>query len=520
MADEQKKNAARGEAGSAAPLLQPLEEHNIRLLNNVHPPDWMNPEPAPRYNLVVIGAGAGGLVSSIGAATLGGKVALVEQHLLGGDCLNVGCVPSKALIRSARAFADVRDAGEFGVRVDGRISVDFPAVMERMRRLRARISTNDGVERLRSAGVDVFLGQARFTGRDTVEVDGKTLRFSRAIIAAGGRPAAPEIPGLQEAGYLTNENVFWLTDLPRRLAVIGGGPIGCELAQAFARFGSEVHLLLGEYQILPREDRAAVELVERAMVRDGVHIERQCKILAVRKEGGEKVLSLDREGRQQELRIDEVLVSTGRRPNVEGLGLEVAGIKYDAKEGVTVDDRMRTSNPKVFAVGDICFRYKFTHASDATARIALQNALFLGRAKVSALTIPWCTYTDPEVAHVGIYERDAQEKGIDIETIEVQLSEVDRAILDGEEGGFLKVHLKKRTDKILGATLVARHAGEMISELTLAMVAGVGLNTIVKTIHPYPTQAEVIRKAGDAYYMSRFKPRVKTLLTKFLAWRR
>ncbi len=292
------------------------------------------------------------------------------------------------------------------------------------------------------------------------------------------------------------------------------------MAQAFARFGSQVHLLEEEHQILGREDRDAAELVTRALVHDGVQLACGCKILAVRQDGAQKIITFDRAGEKKELRVDQLLVGVGRSPNVEQLGLELAGVAYDTKNGVTVDDRLRTSNPNIYAVGDVCFRYKFTHVSDATARIAVQNALFFGRAKASALTIPWCTYTDPEVAHVGMYERDAKERGIKIQTIEVPLSDVDRALVDGEDGGFLKVHLKRGTDKILGATLVARHAGEMISEITLAMVAGVGLKTIAETIHPYPTQAEVIRKAADEYTLSRLTPLVKKLSTKLLDWRR
>jgi pyruvate/2-oxoglutarate dehydrogenase complex dihydrolipoamide dehydrogenase (E3) component len=455
------------------PEIHPLDEHNRTLLSHVHPPDWINPEPAPRYNLVVIGAGAGGLVSSIGTASLGGKVALIEKNLLGGDCLNVGCVPSKALLRCGRTIVDARNAAEFGVRGTEGACVDFAAVMERMRRLRAAISPNDSVDRLKSAGVDVFLGHGRFVGPDEVEVDGKRLRFSRAIIATGARAAALPIPGLEEAGYLTNETVFWLTELPRRLAVIGAGPIGCELSQAFARFGSEVHLLENMRQILGREDRDAAQLIEEALVGDGVHLRCGCNVVEARREGAEKVLVVEAEGVKQELQVDEILIGVGRKPNVEGLGLEAAGVAYDAKAGVTIDNRLRTSNRRIFAVGDVCFKYKFTHVSDAMARIAIKNALFFGRSRASALTIPWCTYTDPEIAHVGMYEQEATEKGIDVETITVPLSEVDRAILDGEEEGFLKVHHRK--GKILGATLVARHAGEMISEITLAMTSGAGL---------------------------------------------
>jgi pyruvate/2-oxoglutarate dehydrogenase complex dihydrolipoamide dehydrogenase (E3) component len=504
---------------SLMPALRPLDEHNRRLLSNAHPPDWVNPEPAGRYNLIVIGAGAGGLVSSIGAATLGAKVALIERNLLGGDCLNVGCVPSKALIRSARAYADVRDAGEFGIRVDGPFAADFPAVMERMRRLRADISPADGVGRLRAAGVDVFLGTGRFTGPETIEVAGKTLCFSRAIIATGGRPAIPAIPGLAEAEYLSNETVFGLTELPRRLAVLGAGPVGCELSQAFARFGAEVHLIQKGQQILPREDADAAEIVRKAMERDGVRMRCGSEVTGVRLGDGDKVLTIAREGAREELRVDAILVAAGRHPNVEGLGLEAADVRYEAKSGVTVDDRMRTSNRRVYGVGDVCFPYHFTHASDATARLAIRNALFFGRASAKSLVIPWCTYTDPEVAHVGLNEREAAAKGIAAEVIRLPLSEVDRAILDGEIQGFLTVLVRKRSDKVLGATLVAGHAGELISQITLAMTAGMGLKAIADTIYPYPTQAEVIRRAADAYMLGQLK-RWGGLLGKFLAYRR
>ena len=499
------------------PPLAPLDEHNRALLENVHPHDWINPDPAPRYNLVVIGAGAGGLVSSIGSASLGAKVALVERSLLGGDCLNVGCVPSKAIIRCARAYADVRDADQYGVKIAGSAEVDFAAVMERMRRLRAQISRNDSVQRLRNEGVDLFLGEARFAGPDSVEVDGRKLRFKKAVIASGARPSAPPIPGLAEAGYLTNENVFWLTELPKRLAVVGAGPIGCELAQAFARLGSKVYLFEALHGIMPNEDRDAAEVVWNSMARDGIELLCCGQHLAVSEDPAGKRLIVDCHGRHVDVVVDEILVGVGKKPNVEGLNLEAAGVGYDLEKGVLVNDRMQTSNRHIYAVGDVCYPHKFTHVSDALARIAVRNALFLGRAKASDLVIPWCTYTDPEVAHVGMYEKDAKEKGIEVTTYRVDLSDVDRAILDGEDRGFVKVIAKKGTDKILGATLVARHAGEMISDITLAMVAGVGLKTISRTIYPYPTQAEVIRKAGDAYFRSRLTRAVKALLGKLLA---
>jgi pyruvate/2-oxoglutarate dehydrogenase complex dihydrolipoamide dehydrogenase (E3) component len=501
------------------PQAHPFDQHNQALIANVHPTDWTNPEPTGRYNMVVIGGGTAGLVTAAGAAGLGAKVALIERALLGGDCLNVGCVPSKALIRCARAFAEVRDAGAFGVSVPQGAVVDFGSVMERMRKLRAGISPHDSAKRFSELGIDVFIGDARFTGRDTVEVDGTTLRFSRACIATGARAVPLPIPGLAEAGYLTNETLFSLTELPRRLAVIGAGPIGCEMAQSFARFGTEVTVVEAMHQLLGREDQDAAERIERALVRDGVRINCCAKITGVRKDDDATVLTLEGE-KGDELVVDAVLVSVGRAPNVEGLGLETAGVEFDTRQGVKVDDRLRTTNRKIFAAGDICSPYKFTHAADFMARIVIQNALFFGRSKASALTIPWCTFTDPEIAHVGMYEQHARDKGIAVETFTVEMSDVDRAVLDGEDEGFLKVLVKKGTDKILGATLVARHAGEMINEITLAMVAGKGLGTIARTIHPYPTQAEVIRKAGDAYNRTRLTPRVKSIFETVLRLRR
>jgi pyruvate/2-oxoglutarate dehydrogenase complex dihydrolipoamide dehydrogenase (E3) component len=498
----------------------PHDPYDQQLVSNVHPPDWFNPEPAPRYHLVVIGAGTAGLVTAAGAAGLGAKVALVERELMGGDCLNVGCVPSKALLRAARAFASVRDAGQYGVIVPPGARVDFPAVMERMRRLRAGLSPHDSAARFRGLGIDVFLGEGRFTGPDTLTVDGRTLRFRRAAICTGARANRPDIPGLSEAGFRTNENVFALTELPPRLAVIGAGPIGCELAQAFARFSARVSLLHNHAQILPKEDREGAELVEAALRRDGVDMVLNCTVTRVDKGDHEKVVRLQCGENTRDLAVDEILVGAGRVPNVEGLGLEAAGVTYDPKKGIIVDDRLRTTNPKIYAAGDVCSRFQFTHMADALARMVIQNALFLGRRKASALTIPWCTYTDPEIAHVGLYENEARERGMEVQTFVQQLRDVDRAVLDGETEGFVKVLVRKGRDRIVGATIVAAHAGEMISELTLAMVGKLGLATIADTIHPYPTQAEAIKKVGDAYNRTRLTPFVKALLDRWFAWTR
>jgi pyruvate/2-oxoglutarate dehydrogenase complex dihydrolipoamide dehydrogenase (E3) component len=388
-----------------------------------------------------------------------------------------------------------------------------------MRRLRAQISRTDSARRFRDLGVDVFLGDGRFSGPDTVEVDGKILRFKKAVIATGARAAAPPIPGLAEAGYLTNETVFNLTELPGRLAVIGAGPIGCELAQAFARFGSLVYLVEAQHGILPNEDRDAAEIVLRALVRDGVTLLCCGGDLKIAADAGGKRLTVDSHGRHYDIVVDEILVGVGRRPNVENLGLDGVGVAVE-NTGVTVNDRLQTTNPRIYAAGDVCSQYKFTHNSDFQARIVIQNALFLGRARASALTIPWCTYTDPEIAHVGMYEREAQAKGTSVRTFVQELSDVDRAVLDGETEGVVKVLVRAGTDTILGATVVARHAGEMLPELTLAMTHGLGLGKVATTVHTYPTQAEAIRKLGDAYNRTRLTPLLTKAFRKWLTWTR
>lgn len=502
------------------PALAPLDEHNKKLLHNLHPIEWKNPPAEGNYNMVVIGAGPAGLVTAAAAAGLGAKVALIERSLMGGDCMNVGCVPSKALIRCARAVADVTTAQQFGVHVSGEVKVDFPFIMERMRRLRAAMSEHDAVERFSKLGVDVFLGEAHFKDHRTITVQGQELTFSRALIATGARAFAPPIKGLEEIDYLTNETVFSLTELPKRLAVIGAGPIGCEMAQAFARFGASVTLIEADNQIMPREDSEAAAIVEEAMKADGVKIICGGKAAKISHDENEAIISLQCHGEEHELRADKILVGAGRAPNVESLKLENAGIKYDLKTGVEVNGYLQTTNPNVYAAGDVASKYKFTHTADAMARIVVRNALFFGRAKVDDLVIPWCTYTDPEVAHVGLYEAEAKQQGYDVNTITIPLSEVDRAILEGDTAGFLKVLTPSGSDKILGATLVARHAGEMISEITAIMVAKKGLSVLANTIHPYPTEAEVIKKAGDQYNRGKLTPKVQKLFSTILSWRR
>ncbi len=509
-------------------LMLPDDEHNRLLIGNVHPSNWVNPEPSGRYNIAVVGAGTAGLITAVIAASLGAKVALIEKHLMGGDCLNVGCVPSKGIIRAARAWADLRNAEEFGLHIPAGVKYDFGAVMARMRKLRARISHNDSVHRYTKLGVDVYIGSGRFTGADTIQIEGpagnRTLTFAKAAVCTGARASVPPTPGLKEAGYLTNETVFSLTELPLRLGVIGAGPIGCELAQSFTRFGSQVHLIETIHGIMPNEDRDAADIVEQQMVRDGVKLLCCGRDLKVQKTEAGKRLTVESHGQQYDVTVDEILVGVGRTPNSEGIGLETVGVEYD-KHGIKVNERLQTTNPKIFAAGDICSRYKFTHAADAMAQIVIQNALFphplgLGYASVESLIMPWCTYTEPEVAHVGLYEKDAKEKGIEVETYTFKLDEVDRAILDGQEEGFARVHVQKGTDKIVGATIVAAHAGDMIGEFSVAMKAGAGAKAIAGTIHPYPTQAEVNKKVVNLWRKAHFTPRTKNLLMKLFAWMR
>lgn len=497
--------------------IPPMDEYNQQLISYVHPPDWQNPSPKDKYDLVVIGAGTAGLVVAAGAAglDLGLKVALIERHLMGGDCLNFGCVPSKAVIRSAKVIGEILKAPDLGVNVDG-VTVDFPKVMARMRKLRAGISLHDSATRFRNLGVDVFLGEARFLQGDFIEVDGQKLAYKKAVIATGARAVTPKIQGIEEVGFFTNETIFSLTTLPPRLAVIGGGPIGCELAQTFHRLGSKVSLIHKYSHLLNKEDEEAAKIIEDNLIREKVNLILSAQPVRVENtEEGKKIYYRLDTGEDSVI-VDEILMGAGRAPNVEGLNLEAVGVEYDNRRGVVVNDFLQTTNPKIFAAGDICSKYKFTHTADAMARIVIKNTLFspfgLGKSKFSDLVIPWVTFTDPEIAHVGMSEQDLQQKGIEYNVIKVLFNGVDRAIVDGEEEGFVKIIHKKGSDKILGATIVAYHAGEMISEITSAMVNGVGLNGLSSVIHSYPTQADAIKKAADAYRRTLLTPTSKKIL--------
>ena len=496
-----------------------IDEANRRLIANVHPSNWRNPTPDGVYNLIVLGGGSAGMVAAIGAAGLGAKVALIERHLLGGDCLNVGCVPSKSVIRSSKLLGEIARAAELGVQVDD-VRVDFGEVMARMRRVRADLSEHDSVHRVKRLGIDMYLGDSKFTGPNTLEVEGQTLHFRKAVIATGSRPAAPPIPGLAETGFLTNEKVWDLTLLPPRLAVIGAGPIGAELSQAFHRFGSEVTIFDVVPRLLGREDEEAAILIRRVFEREGIGLALGAEISEIARVADGKRIAYHLNGESQNLVVDEILVAAGRTPNLESLDLEAAGVAYTTR-GVEVNDTLRSSNPAIYAAGDVASRFQFTHTADATARMVLQNALFPGpKKKLSDLVVPWATYTDPEVAHVGLYDWEAEKAGIAVDTFVHHLGETDRGRTDGEGEGFVKIHVKKGSDKILGATIVGRHAGELISEVTVAITGGLGLGHLATVIHPYPTTAEAIRKVADAYNRTRLTPLVAKLFTWWFAWRR
>ncbi|NNE68996.1 MAG: mercuric reductase [Rhodothermales bacterium] len=518
----------------------PVGPHDERLVSLVHPSDWVNPKPADRYNLVVIGGGTAGLVSAMGAAGLGARVALVEANLLGGDCLNTGCVPSKALIAAASRAAGVRrgsgwvsDAGDgstadaprdpaAGAPADP--ASDFPAVMERMREIRASIAPHDSAQRLRDAGVDVFLGRGQFAGPNVLEVTASEaagparLHFAKAVICTGARPVIPPVDGLSPEHCLTSESVFDLTTCPGTLAVIGAGPIGCELAQSFQRLGSQVTVVSLDDQVLPREDLEVAKFVGGQLRDDGVDLRLGCRLESA--SHSSDGWSLRIEGAQPgHLSFDHVLVATGRTPNVEGLGLDRAGVEF-GPDGIEVDDFLRTANGDIYAAGDVVGTWQFTHAADAMARLVIQNALFFGRKRLGSLTMSWCTYTDPEVAHVGLTPHEASASGTAVRISEIPMDRMDRARTDGDTRGLARLITDASSGRILGATVVAPHAGDLIATAALAISQGAAATDLASLILPYPTRGEVWKRFGDEANRERLKPWVKASLERVLRWRR
>lgn len=490
--------------------LEPLDSHNKSLLERVHPSDWKTKPRPGGYDFVAIGGGTAALVATGGAAMLGARVALIEKEFMGGDCLMSGCVPSKSLLHAAKLAHQTRLAGESGIQT-GEVSVDFAKVMETLRSTRSNISHDDAAEAVAARGIDVLFGHARFVSPTTLELNGETISFKRAIICTGSRPRMPDIPGLAEADPLTNETLFNLTELPRRIAVLGGGPIGCEMAQALGRLGAEVTVLNRSPQLLPKDDPAAGEVVRQAFERDGIAVwsEAELQRVELTEQGQKLAVRVGDESRP--LAVDRIFVAIGRIPNVESLALEAAGVDYDEK-GVAIDDYQQTSNKRIYAAGDVANKLKFTHSAYAYAEYATMNALApLKLFKAAKRVIPWCTYVDPEVAHVGLSYQELMEREGDWDCYMAEVSENDRAKVELQTDGFVKLYTKRRKGKLIAATVVGANAGELISELSLAITAGKGLDAIGSTVHPYPTRSESIRKAADQYMFGKITTTVQKL---------
>jgi pyruvate/2-oxoglutarate dehydrogenase complex dihydrolipoamide dehydrogenase (E3) component len=451
----------------------------------VFPHGYRNPQPAPRYNLVVIGAGPAGLIASIAAAGLGAKVALVERHAMGGDCLNVGCVPSKTLLAAASA------------------GLPFDAAMQRVRAVRARISEHDSVERYAGAGVDVFLGEASFAGPREIRVGAAVLRTRKALIATGARAAVPAVPGLAELGPLTNETVFDLREQPKRLTVLGAGPIGCELAQAFARLGTAVQVLEAQSRALTADEPEAAARVVHALEAEGIRFRLDVRIVSGGRDAGGTFLSLS-DG--ERIEADAVLVAAGRRRNLESLGLERAGVRFDARAGIQVNERLETTQAGIYAAGDVCARHQFTHNADAQARIVVRNALFAGRARADQLVIPWCTYTKPELAHVGATRAELESRKQAFDAFRTEFGDLDRGRTDDAGDGYAEILVAAGTDRILGATIVGKDAGEQLAPIVLMMQNRLGVGALGSVVLPYPTRSEYLRRLADAWNRTRLTP--------------
>lgn len=477
-------------------------------------------------DIVVIGAGAAGLVASYIAAAVGARVTLVERERLGGDCLNTGCVPSKALIRAARSLREIRQAGRYGVRVD-KPSVDFAAVMGHVRGAIDRIAPHDSPERYRSLGVDVVEGDARLTSPWQVCVatpEGeRTLTTRHVIIASGARPRVPELPGIESAKVLTSDNLWRLEALPERLVVLGGGPIGCELGQSLAMLGSRVSLVEFADQLLPREDPEVAEMLRQTLEEDGLRVclGRQA-LRVVEDEAGAALEVSDARGDVECLPFSHLLVAVGRQANVSGMGLESLGVESRADGTLDVDETLRSVLPNVWACGDVAGPFQLTHAGAHQAWHAAVNALFgeVKRFRVSYRALPAVTFTTPEVARVGLNEREASAQGIEVEVTRYSLGELDRALAEGESRGFVKVLTPPGRDRILGATIVGEGAGEMLASFTLAMTRGIGLNRLLSTIHPYPTRSEAVKATAGVWKNAHKPERLLGWLSRYFAWRR
>jgi pyruvate/2-oxoglutarate dehydrogenase complex dihydrolipoamide dehydrogenase (E3) component len=468
-------------------------------------------------DLCVIGGGSGGLAVAAGAVQMGAAVVLVEKGRMGGDCLNYGCVPSKSLIAAGRAAQTVRTAGRFGVN-GHEPAIDFLAVHDHVKGVIAAIAPHDSEERFASLGVTVLRAPARFVGPREIEVAGQRVRARRFVVATGSSPAMPPVPGLAEAPYLTNETIFDLTERPAHLIVLGGGPIGCELAQAHRRLGARV-TVLELFAILPKDDPAAVEVVRGQLRKEGVYLREHVEVTGVERDGNGVAVTITEAGTRQRLAGSHLLVAAGRRANVEGLGLEAAGVEYGPK-GIAVDARLRTSNKRIYAIGDVAGGLQFTHMAAHHAGIVIRNALFKLPAKVDTRAVPWVTYTEPELAQVGLTEAMAKEKGGAVEVLTWPFSDNDRAQAERATDGFVKVLLDRR-GRVQGATIVGERAGELIHPWVLAIAEGLGIGSMAQFIAPYPTLGEASKRAAGSHYTPKlFSPRTRTIvrLLQRLPW--
>ena len=468
-------------------------------LGRVRPKDWKNQARRSMYDLAIIGAGPAGLAAAESAARLGFSVALIERNRLGGNSLNAGSVPSKAIIRTARVYGTMRNAEEFGAPAPDEPALEFGKVMARMRRIRTRISAYNSFHDVVALGVDLFFGDARFESGNALLIDDSCLHFKKALIATGARSKESDIPGLGPGDYRTSATIFDMPALPKRLVVIGGGPLGCELAQAFCRLGSHVTIVQNDPKFLPREERDAAEILSRSMARDGVEIRLNTTVVGARRESGAKILKIVNNDVESDLQADEILLSIGRVPNVEELGLDAAAVEFDSDQGVKVDDFLRSTNLDVYAAGDACLALKFTNAAQFSGRMAVQNALTPTHSRWSSSPIPWCTYCDPEIAHIGLHVWEARRQSIPIRSFTVMMHDVDRAITDGQDVGFVKIHTAQDSDTILGATIVASRASELINEMAVIMSAGIGMKGLADIAHTYPAQSGGILLAAQAF---------------------
>jgi len=473
------------------------------------------------YNLIVIGAGSGGLVSAYIAAAVKAKVLLIEKHAMGGDCLNTGCVPSKALIRSARMLAYARRASDFGFK-DTSVNYDFAEVMERVQRVIGKIAPHDSIERYTGLGVEIIQGEAHLRSPYEVEVNGKSYTTRNIIIASGAHPTIPDLPGLDQVDHLTSDTLWELRQRPQRFLVLGGGPIGCELAQCFTRLGSAVTLVQRGEQLMPREDSEVAAMVQQRFVAEGVNVLTDHNALRFETNNNEQQLICEHQGHEISIGFDKVLIALGRRANTRGFGLEALDISLDPQGTIANDAFMRTNHPNIYVCGDVAGPYQFTHTAAHQAWYAAVNALLnpLKKFRVDYSVIPWATYTDPEVARVGLNERDAQQNNIPYEVTTYNIDDLDRAITDNEDHGLVKVLSVPGKDRILGVTIVGNHASDLIAEFVLAMKHGLGLNKILGTIHIYPTMAEANKYAAGAWKKAHTPERLLRWVERFHRWRR